>query len=537
MLPLAAEMIPWLQYATPPLVGAFIGYLTNRIAIRMLFRPLRAWHLAGIRVPMTPGVIPSKRCELAKNMGEVVGDHLLTHDELRRGLQQAVFQEHLGELIRGRLDSLMQRELSTIESLVPARFKVYFSLADQTVRYQLKGRLHQLLRSPQVGEAVAVAIDRQFDRFLEMEIDTVVGPAGREELYRRLHAGVDEMLTSPAVDHWLEDLVRSRVYGILQQEKSIADLVPEFFLDLLLVTLEKQIPAVLRQLARVVEEKEVQERVVGAVCEAVSSFIASLGGMAEMVRGFIRMERVEEKIRSSLLAHQEEIVAWLTSPAMQQRVAAILRSRARSFFAQPIVNMVGSEDEQQVNLFCEQCSSELLRLLRGGGMATALSSLLADHIEERLAGGSATIGDLLGDIFGEDLPQRGRLQRAIGATLLSEQSMRGLDSLVDRLFMELWQKKIGKLADILPAGVREGLAEQLLQTATGILTSELPGLVKSLNIRQIVTDRINSLDLLRLEGLLLAIMAEQFKYINLFGALLGFLIGCLNLFLLRGFQS
>jgi uncharacterized membrane protein YheB (UPF0754 family) len=44
-----------------------------------------------------------------------------------------------------------------------------------------------------------------------------------------------------------------------------------------------------------------------------------------------------------------------------------------------------------------------------------------------------------------------------------------------------------------------------------------------------VTEKVDSLDLLRLEGLLLSIMEEQFKYINLFGALLGFLIGFLNL--------
>ena len=44
-----------------------------------------------------------------------------------------------------------------------------------------------------------------------------------------------------------------------------------------------------------------------------------------------------------------------------------------------------------------------------------------------------------------------------------------------------------------------------------------------------------SLDLLQLERLLLDIMAEQFRYISLFGALLGFLIGLVNLafFVLR----
>ena len=62
---------------------------------------------------------------------------------------------------------------------------------------------------------------------------------------------------------------------------------------------------------------------------------------------------------------------------------------------------------------------------------------------------------------------------------------------------------------------------------------EVPSLVDSLEIRQIVTEKVDSLDLLRLERLLMSIMEEQFKYINLFGGLLGFLIGLANLLLLQ----
>ncbi|PIY20375.1 MAG: DUF445 domain-containing protein, partial [Deltaproteobacteria bacterium CG_4_10_14_3_um_filter_60_8] len=65
-----------------------------------------------------------------------------------------------------------------------------------------------------------------------------------------------------------------------------------------------------------------------------------------------------------------------------------------------------------------------------------------------------------------------------------------------------------------------------------LLEREVPGLLDAINVRRIVTRKVDSLDLLRLEGLLLSIMQEQFKYINLFGALLGFIIGCANLLFL-----
>ena len=94
-----AELPPFFVYIPPPLVGAFIGYLTNRVAIRMLFRPLKSYHIGRFKIPMTPGVIPSKRHQLAINIGEMVGEHLLTGDEISRALQKDGFQEHLHMLI------------------------------------------------------------------------------------------------------------------------------------------------------------------------------------------------------------------------------------------------------------------------------------------------------------------------------------------------------------------------------------------------------------------------------------------------------
>ena len=65
-----------------------------------------------------------------------------------------------------------------------------------------------------------------------------------------------------------------------------------------------------------------------------------------------------------------------------------------------------------------------------------------------------------------------------------------------------------------------------------LLKKEAPRLVETLNVQRMVEEKVNSLDLLQVEGLLMGIMQEQFKYINLFGALLGALIGLLNLLLL-----
>jgi Uncharacterized protein conserved in bacteria len=50
----------WLLVA-PPVVGGIIGYFTNDIAIKMLFRPYRAIYIKGRQLPFTPGLIPRNK--------------------------------------------------------------------------------------------------------------------------------------------------------------------------------------------------------------------------------------------------------------------------------------------------------------------------------------------------------------------------------------------------------------------------------------------------------------------------------------------
>ncbi|WP_320415372.1 DUF445 domain-containing protein [Psychrobacillus antarcticus] len=65
-------------------VGAAIGAVTNHLAIQMLFRPHEAKYIGSWRIPFTPGLIPKRRDELAKQLGNTVIQHLLTPDIFKK---------------------------------------------------------------------------------------------------------------------------------------------------------------------------------------------------------------------------------------------------------------------------------------------------------------------------------------------------------------------------------------------------------------------------------------------------------------------
>jgi uncharacterized membrane protein YheB (UPF0754 family) len=147
-------MSPLLVFLIPPVVGAFIGYSTNVIAIKMLFRPLKERRIFGIRVPFTPGILPRQRHVLAQSIGSMVERELLTPEILRRRLAredvrekiktalvsftEKILEKRPAEIFSGREDMLSSRINSAAEKLYPS---VSSSLIDFFHRPDIKREL------------------------------------------------------------------------------------------------------------------------------------------------------------------------------------------------------------------------------------------------------------------------------------------------------------------------------------------------------------------------------------------------------------
>ena len=50
-----------LTFLLTPLLGSLIGYITNSLAVKMLFRPYRSLYIGKFHIPFTPGMIPKGR--------------------------------------------------------------------------------------------------------------------------------------------------------------------------------------------------------------------------------------------------------------------------------------------------------------------------------------------------------------------------------------------------------------------------------------------------------------------------------------------
>ena len=95
----------WLPYILPPIIGAFIGALTNDVAIRMLFRPYAARHIGKWRVPFTPGLIPRERHHIAESIADTFVAHVFSNNDVA----ELFLTDKVKEQLKTKVDALIDQ--------------------------------------------------------------------------------------------------------------------------------------------------------------------------------------------------------------------------------------------------------------------------------------------------------------------------------------------------------------------------------------------------------------------------------------------
>jgi uncharacterized membrane protein YheB (UPF0754 family) len=153
-------------YIAPPLAGAVIGYFTNDVAIKMLFRPYTAKYIGRYRLPFTPGLIPSNQERLAKRVSDTIMGSLLTPEELQNLARRLLEIERVQAAVAWFLELVLEqiqadREQKTV--------KVLANILRDLLGESMPRWLRVLARKPDFLEP---QFDRIFDRvILEFELN------------------------------------------------------------------------------------------------------------------------------------------------------------------------------------------------------------------------------------------------------------------------------------------------------------------------------------------------------------------------------
>lgn len=186
------------------IIGAAIGGVTNHLAIKMLFRPHKAIYIKNWRVPFTPGLIPKRRDELAKQLGLTVVNYLLTPETFRKKFFSKDIQNKVEQFVQAKVEETIFTNDKTIQDwLSLAGFSNMSATIEQKVEAIVEGQFESVkntlstksirtLLSADIQKTIDAKIPVAVDHILEKGEDYFLSPEG--EL--TIKAMIDDFLSS-----------------------------------------------------------------------------------------------------------------------------------------------------------------------------------------------------------------------------------------------------------------------------------------------------------------------------------------------------
>ncbi len=149
------KLMEILHYISGPLIGAVIGYFTNYIAVKMLFRPYREIKIGKFTLPFTPGIIPKRKNDLASAVGKAVGSSLLTEDDLSQMLLSQAVEDSITDICAAQMKSAMESERTIEETVTSFLGKNSYAESRMLLKDGISGKIMNCIREMEPGVLIA----------------------------------------------------------------------------------------------------------------------------------------------------------------------------------------------------------------------------------------------------------------------------------------------------------------------------------------------------------------------------------------------
>ncbi|MDE6313108.1 MAG: DUF445 family protein [Lachnospiraceae bacterium] len=293
----------YLEILSGPLIGGIIGYCTNFIAVKMLFRPLKPIKIGSFPLPFTPGIIPKRKDSLAKAVGAAVGNNLLTKEDIQKLFSEEKIRN---TIIQGILDKLEKAMDSSIEEVI-AKFASQESIdrkkADLTdlltvkiklgilsmdlgaliaeggssiLKEKFQGGMFSFLLNDDFIASIAEPIGREVEKYIDSHGEEIFQPLVKQQMDEVLAMNTGEAFTMLGL---AADKIRSGM-------ESAYDALVNENIDKLLAHFD--IVAIVQQKIEEMDVRELEQLVL-SVMKKELDVIVNLGALIGFIIGFLNI--------------------------------------------------------------------------------------------------------------------------------------------------------------------------------------------------------------------------------------------------------
>lgn len=542
-----------LFYLSPPLVGAIIGLFTNWLAIKMLFRPLAEKRILGLRLPFTPGVLPRERDRIAVSLGDTVAIDLLDEATIASRLSSPSFRMAIKS-------SALKAGCAMLKS----------SPAD--LGSGLDPELTRLAGTVFLDAIASIAGSESFSKAMEQGINEGFSSIKNIELYNFVPGKVLKALTAIlekpentlAFSEYLANAFVRQVQNPSMQEKSLADYFnPSVLVSLFEKILDSAYPELINELSSLLNSKPINMAMEKAGAKIIRK---ALDRFSPMQRLFIGIGQYDKAILDNMPLVIADFNEAITAILLDDNTKKAFLDKASSY----IMNQL----KKPLQAFRFSTESSFFPELKHS-LVTTLSSLLKNISYEKLEGflKNATantkaafildnspqlsslinktllcwIGSLLKklsnpDFDCKDINNKGSHLHAACLPCLEPAKTEPLTIALAAFIstfsaqykQDSFNQPLGNIISMDEAKL-EQVADLISLSLSELAVKESSDLLKSLDIRSLVIEKINRLNMLELEQIILRIVEKELGAITMLGAVLGAIIGLFQtlFFLLR----
>ena len=498
------------------IVGGLIGWLTNRLAVWMLFHPKKERRVFGKKVPLTPGLVVKNQEKLAEAIGRAVSRDLLDSETLLEHFQQLNLAAPIRSLLLEERKELAASDQSLADLLGPEHRpgleKIQASIAED-----LAGRLELLTESLERGDPTARTVIRGAlgDAF-ESPIGDYLKPEQRLALRRWLMAQAQTYLSSASGDEFLQRSV-SRVLDSLPGSPALDALV-----DLAQEIIDPLVPDITEALqggmAEYIASKDFADLARPRLARRLYELIIDRYPMAAM---FLSEKTIREMLDQRWDAIADEAEALLRHEKLNARISEYIREHGPEMLAN-LGNSFAEEqkNERLVRLIADELRNLALNALNGEQLARAV-----DELMDQAAGYSASDIVERNEAWLDEVTRLASVR--LGAWLRKERGMEIVRETMETFIHGLlFRKPVSEIVRFLPEEEWEAMSHVLGQMVQRRALRLLPTILREhVDIAGLVTAKIRDFDSEQIEQIILRVSGRELKGIVRLGGVIGLVVG------------
>ncbi len=517
------ELAFWI---VPPVVGAVIGYVTNDIAIKMLFRPLEEKRIFGIRIPFTPGILPRQRHQLADNIGRMVARELITEEIIRERVRRDDFRLSLERSVAEYSTRLLSTPIAELALKVPPfeGSEAADRLGASDLARLLGSVVERFLASPVFSDIVDRAVAAAVATLGKKTIAELSGGDRTglvKQISERFSSVLSATLGESGAEESLSESLGSFVESLVKEGASLGSVLPSGTVESAARIAEAAYPALIDEALRYLARRDVR-----AELESHGRVFLrdAIGRLNIFQRFFLSAAQYDRTLDEKLPEILDDLIVHLTGAARGEkgrtRFAVAVRDGLERFLASSVAEASASMGMEPSEL-ARALARGIMNVLSAAGTRAAIAKALNRLVDELVHEPLMVIAEKRVGIDTDAL-----IAAATGALkgLAAAGAGPAVARAIDAFLADRGKSTISDLLGLEETG-KEKLDRFLADRVLALIDERISAALSTLDVRTLVAERIDSLDMLAVESLVLDILANQLRWINVFGAILGAVIG------------